>query len=100
MVIEFKMKEYLLGVCDVAEVLAVLESSSTDDPQFPFLQLTNLNSNILNAVVGETIVGKTSGASAVFVATNGSNEVILYTQNENTFELVKRLYLKKLMLGV
>ena len=76
-----------LGACDVAEVLAVLESSSTDDPQFPILQLTNLNSNILNAVVGETIVGKTSGASAVFVATNGSNEVEFVSQNENSFEI-------------
>ena len=76
-----------LGACDVVEVLAVLESSSTDDPQFPILQLTNLNSNILNAVVGETIVGKTSGASAVFVATNGSNEVEFVSQNENSFEI-------------
>ena len=76
-----------LGVCDVAEVLAVLESSSTTDPQFPILQLTSLNSNILNAVVGETIVGRTSGASAVFVATNGSNEVSFVSQNENSFEI-------------
>ena len=28
-----------LGVCDVAYVLAVLESSTTSDPQFPVLQL-------------------------------------------------------------
>tara|TARA_B100000575_G_scaffold144179_1_gene115156 strand:- start:1293 stop:8828 length:7536 start_codon:yes stop_codon:yes gene_type:complete len=76
-----------LGACDVAEVLAVLESSSTSDPQFPILQLTNLNSNILNAVVGETIVGRTSGASAVFVATNGSDEVSFVSQNENAFEI-------------
>ena len=76
-----------LGVCDVAEVLAVLESSSTSDAQFPILQLTNLNSNILNAIVGETIVGKTSGASGVFVATNGSDEISFVSQNENAFEI-------------
>ena len=76
-----------LGACDVAEVLAVLESSSTTDAQFPLLELTNLNSNILNAIVGETIVGKTSGASAVFVATNGSNQVSFVSQNENSFEI-------------
>ena len=76
-----------LGACDVAEVLAVLESSSTSDAQFPLLELTNLNSNILNAIVGETIVGKTSGASAVFVATNGSNQVSFVSQNENSFEI-------------
>ena len=76
-----------LGACDVAEVIAVLESSSTDDAQFPILQLTNLNSNILNAIVGETIIGQTSGAAAVFTATNGSNEVEFVSQNENSFEI-------------
>ena len=78
-----KLGDMVDEACDVAEVLAVLESSSTTDAQFPLLELTNLNSNILNAIVGETIVGKTSGASAVFVATNGSNQVsfvcLLYT---------------------
>ena len=76
-----------LGACDVAYVLAVLESSTTADPQFPILQLTSLNSNILNAIQGETIVGKTSGASAVFVSTNGSDEVSFVSQNENSFEI-------------
>ena len=76
-----------LGACDVAYVLAVLESSTTADPQFPILQLTSLNSNILNAIQGETIVGKTSGASAVFVSTNGSVEVSFVSQNENSFEI-------------
>ena len=76
-----------LGVCDVAYVLAVLESSTTSDPQFPVLQLTNLNTNILNALQGEAIIGKTSGASAIFVSTNGTNEVDFVYQNENTFEI-------------
>ena len=76
-----------LGVCDVAYVLAVLESSTTSDPQFPVLQLTNLNTNILNALQGEAIIGKTSGASAIFVSTNGTNEVDFVYQNENTFEV-------------
>ena len=68
-------------------VLAILESSTTDDPQLPILQLTGLNTNILNALRGENIIGKNSGASAVFVSTNGSNEVNFVYQNENTFEV-------------
>tara|TARA_B100000575_G_scaffold55355_1_gene41586 strand:- start:1290 stop:8810 length:7521 start_codon:yes stop_codon:yes gene_type:complete len=80
-------KRISLGVCDVAYVLAILESSTTDDPQLPILQLTGLNTNILNALQGENIVGKNSGASAVFVSTNGSNEVNFVYQNENTFEV-------------
>ena len=51
-------KRISLGVCDVAYVLAILESSTTSDPQLPTLELTNLNSNLLNALKGETIVGK------------------------------------------
>ena len=80
-------KRISLGVCDVAYVLAILESSTTDDPQLPILQLTGLNTNILNALRGENIIGKNSGASAVFVSTNGSNEVNFVYQNENTFEV-------------
>ena len=80
-------KRVSLGVCDVAYVLAILESSTTADPQLPILQLTGLNTNILNALQGENIVGKNSGASAVFVSTNGSNEVNFVYQNENTFEV-------------
>ncbi len=80
-------KRVSLGVCDVAYVLAILESSTTADPQLPILQLTGLNTNILNALQGENIVGKNSGASAVFVSTNGSNEVSFVYQNENTFEV-------------
>ena len=64
-----------------------IRDRTTADPQFPILQLTSLNSNILNAIQGETIVGKTSGASAVFVSTNGSDEVSFVSQNENSFEI-------------
>ena len=89
-----------LGVCDVAYVLAVLESSTTSDPQFPVLQLTNLNSNILEYLQGETIIGKSSGASAIFVSTNGLMKLDFVYQNENTLKLVKKLLLKRQMFKV
>ena len=76
-----------LGVPDVAYVLSILESSSTSNPQLPTLVLTNLNTNILNTVVGESIVGKDSGASAVLVDTNSTNEVKFVHQNENSFQV-------------
>ena len=41
----------------------------------------------MNALQGEAIIGKTSGASAIFVSTNGTNEVDFVYQNENTFEV-------------
>jgi len=80
-------KRLSIGVPDVSNVLAVLESSSQTDPQFPVLVLSNLNANILNALRGEKMVGQTSGAAAVFVDSNGSNEVDFVYRNENAFEL-------------
>ena len=76
-----------IGVPDVSNVLAILESSTVSDAQFPILVLSNLNSNILNALRGETIIGQNSGAAAVFVDSNGSNEVDFIYRNENTFEI-------------
>ena len=80
-------KRISLTVPDVAYVSAILESSSTAEPQLPALVLTNLNANILNTLEGETIIGKSSGASAMLVETNGSNEVKFVHQNENSFQV-------------
>ena len=80
-------KRISLTVPDVAYVSAILESSSTAEPQLPALVLTNLNANILNTLEGETIIGKSSGASAMLVETNGSNEVRFVHQNENSFQV-------------
>ena len=54
-------KRISIGVPDVSSVV-VLESSSTSDPQFPSIVLTELNTNILNSLTGETIIGQNSGA--------------------------------------
>ena len=79
-------KRISIGVPDVSSVVAVLESSSTSDPQFPSIVLTELNTNILNSLTGETIIGQNSGAAAVLVDNNGSNQVDFVYLNENTFE--------------
>ena len=51
-----------------------IESSSANNPQLPKIILVDLNATVTNALKGETIVGETSGASAVFVESNGTNE--------------------------
>jgi len=81
-----------LGISDVAQVIGIFESSTSSDPALPKLTLVNLNSNILNAIKGETLIGQDSGAAAAFVATNGTNEIEFVYLNENVFssnELVK-----------
>ena len=85
-------KRISIGVPDVSSVVAVLESSSTSDPQFPSIVLTELNTNLLNSLTGETIIGQNSGAAAVLVDNNGSNQVDFVYLNENILRLMKVIF--------
>ena len=67
-----------LGICDVARSRPIFESSSANNPQLPKIILVDLNATVTNALKGETIVGETSGASAVFVESNGTNEAFIH----------------------
>jgi len=77
-------KEISLNIPDVESVLAVYESSTTNEPQLPSITLTNLNSNILNSSIGEKIIGTKSNAVATLVSTI-NNKVNLVYLNENRF---------------
>ena len=66
-------------------VLGVFESDGPNVQLLPKLTLENLNANILNGIQGEQIVGQDSEAIAVLVSNNGSNEIDLVYQNENSF---------------
>ena len=77
-------REISLNVPDVESVLAVYESSTTNEPELPSITLTDLNSNILNSSIGEKIIGTTSNAVATLVSTT-SNKVNLVYLNENRF---------------
>ena len=77
--------EISLLVPDVQAVLGVFESDGPNEPTLPKLTLENLNANILNGIQGEQIVGQDSEAIAVLVSNNGSNEIDLVYQNENSF---------------
>ena len=78
-------KEISLNVPDVFEIVAIIESSNSNDPSLPFIQLTNLSSNILNSVKGELIVGQISGAVATLISSVGTNQVDIVYENENIF---------------
>jgi len=80
-------KEISLDVPDVSEIVAIIESSNSNDPTLPFIQLTNLSANILNAAKGESIVGQTSGAVAILISSTGTNQVDIVYTNENIFAI-------------
>jgi hypothetical protein len=77
-------KEISLNIPDVESVLAIYESSTTNEPELPSITLTDLNSSILNSSIGEKIIGTTSNAVATLVSIT-SNKVNLVYLNENKF---------------
>ena len=81
-----------LNVPDVISVVGVFESSNTEDAELPKLEVVNLNSNILNAIKGEIIYGEQSNTMALFVSTNGTNQLEFVYVNENTFAIGEKIF--------
>jgi hypothetical protein len=79
--------EISLNVPDVESVIGIFESSSSSTPTLPSITIIGLNSNILNSIQGERIVGKNTGAVASLVSNNGTNIVKFVYLNENTFSV-------------
>ena len=79
--------EISLNVPDVESVIGIFESSSSSTPILPSITLINLNSNILNSIKGERIVGKDTGTVAILVSNDGTNEIKFVYLNENNFSV-------------
>jgi len=82
-----------LNVPDVIYVAGIYESSDENDADLPKIEVIDLNANILNAIKGEIIYGETSEAMAIFVTTNGTNQIEFVYFNENTFQVGERIRL-------
>jgi hypothetical protein len=80
-------EEISLNVPDVESVIGIFESSSSSSPTLPSITIIGLNSNILNSIKGERIVGKDTGAVASLVSNDGTNEVKFVYLNENIFSV-------------
>lgn len=81
-------EEISLNVPDVIRVLSVYESNDTSDPKLPTLQLTSFtgpNNSNQDLFIGEQIIGKTSGASALIVSKINANEIEYVYLNSFTF---------------
>ena len=80
-------KEISLNVCDVANVVAVLESKDTSAPTLDKLTTVSGLSLDINSVVGERITGTESAAVAQLVTRTGSNNVEIVYLNTNKFNI-------------
>jgi len=77
-----------LNTSDILLVQGIFESSTTSDPVLPWIAFTNLNS--LNGVsddliIGELVIGATSGAVAVYAEKKDTNQLYLIYKNNNRF---------------
>ena len=85
-------EEISLDVPDVANILVVYESTGTGDPLLDEIQFSSISSVGTNAIIGENIVGSSSGAVARIVsnsnsspAAESSNHLGIVYLNEETF---------------
>jgi hypothetical protein len=76
--------EISLNIPDVVRVIGVFESSNENDATLPSLQITG--SNAQNYVVGEQLIGETSGAAALLINKVDTNVLEFVYLNSKTFE--------------
>lgn len=80
--------EISLNVPDVLNVLAVYESSTTSDPSLPNLELTSFTgptNNNQDYIIGEQIIGQSSGAVGLIVNRVSTNKIEYVYLNLNQF---------------
>jgi hypothetical protein len=77
-------KEICLNIPDVVRVIGVFESSNENDATLPSLQITG--SNAQSYIVGENLIGETSGAAALLVSKVDTNVLEFVYLNSKTFE--------------
>jgi hypothetical protein len=78
-----------LNVPDVIKIHGIYESLDTNDPQLPSLTSNNMTGptgSTLDLIVGETFVGQTSGAKAIYLKQNSTSSIGYCYKNNNTFE--------------
>lgn len=81
-------KEICLNVPDAIRVLGVFESSNTSDPSLPQLKLSSFTgptNNNQDFIIGEQILGKTSGALAIVVNKVNTDTIEYVSINSSQF---------------
>jgi hypothetical protein len=90
--------EISLNIGDIVEVHGVFESSTSSNPTLPNLSFTGLNSpnsKTSDLIVGELVVGSTSGAVAVYAKSKTNTQIYFIYKNNNTFILGETISFKE-----
>ena len=81
-------EEISLNVPDVYNIYGIFESNSVADPTSPFMdlaQLDGISGTTNDLIIGETMVGKTSGAKAIYLEKKSDTSVYFCYLNSSTF---------------
>lgn len=75
-----------LNVSDVLNVQAVFEASSTSNPVLPWISVSGV-SNVDSLIIGELVIGSTSGAVAIYAEKKDSSQIYVINKNDKQFIL-------------
>ena len=78
-----------LNTVDVYKIYGVFESEDNEDPTSPFmtlLQLDGISGTTNDLIVGETLIGQTSGAKAVYLKKLDDTAIYFTYLNQSTFK--------------
>jgi len=80
---------------DCLRIRAIYQSSSDADPTLPTLTLTNVSASISdNGIVGETVLGNTSGAVGVLIRNTDSTTINVIRSNKISFKVGETITFK------
>ena len=77
-----------LNYPDIVEVHGIFESSTTGSAQLPWITLSGLtspNSNTSDLILGELVVGQTTGAAAIYAKQKTNSQAEVIYKNNITF---------------
>ena len=78
-----------LNTVDVYKIYGIFESENNEDPTSPFmklLQLDGISGTTNDLIIGETLVGQTSGAKAVYLRKLDDTSIYFTYLNQSTFK--------------
>ena len=81
-------QEISLNVPDVYQIYGIFESNDTQDPTSPFMtlsQMDGITGTTNDLIIGEVLVGRTSGAKAIYLQKLDDTAIYFCYLNDSTF---------------
>ena len=82
-------QEICLNVSDIIQIHAIYESANTDEPEPPksiLSSITTPSATTSELIIGEEIIGQTSGAVAILLEKDNSTQISYAYKNKSTFK--------------